>query len=44
MKSVVITTVSNDTGEVVSQLPSKELLALAYRTAEFRNRLANVQA
>ena len=44
MKSVVITTVSNDTGEVVSQLPSKELLALAYRTAEFRTRLANVQA
>lgn len=44
MKSVVITTVSNDTGEVVSQLPSKELLALAYRTAEFRSKSANVLA
>ena len=44
MKSVVITTVSNDTGEVVSQLPSKELLALAHRTAEFRSNMLDVRA
>ena len=44
MKSLVITTVSNDTGEVVSQLPSKELLALAHRTAEFRAKFLDVRA
>jgi len=44
MKSVVITLTSNDTGEVVTQLPSKELLALAHRTQEFQASLMDRRA
>jgi len=44
MRSVVITTVSNETGQVVSQVPSKELISLAYRTQEFRASFVDMQA
>ena len=41
LKSVILTTYRSDTGSLVTQIPSREMLAFAHRTRELSNLLLN---